>query len=143
MSAVAYIQRHADRSGTRMSTTQPTTGAGERAHRLEPERAKHQFAAIGAWDVLRDDHMGGRIVAAERQAQAEQADGEREEVVAEDQQPEEGHEDDHLRDEHALAAEIVRQAAEQHRAEQDAGEAGGADDALLGRQDMKFANDQR
>ncbi len=118
-------------------------GAAQRAQRLEAEGAEHQLAAAGAGDVLRNDHVRGRVVAAQRHAETEQADRQREEIGAEDQQREEGAEDDHLGDEHPLAAEIVGQAAEQDGAEQDAEQAGGADDALFSGADMEFAHNQR
>ena len=108
-------------------------GAGERAECLEAKRSQHELAAIEAGDVLRDDHVRCRIVAAERKPEAEQANRYRNEVVAQDQHGQECDEDEHLRDEHALAAEIVGEPAKQRRADQDAGEAGGADDALFRR----------
>ena len=86
--------------------------------------------------------MRGRIVAAQRHAQAEQANRQRQEVGAEDQQREECAEEDHLGDEHPLAAEIIRQPPQQHGADQDTEQAGGADNALFGCADVELAHDQ-
>jgi hypothetical protein len=91
--------------------------------RLKGEGAEHEPAARGARNALGDDHVRCRVVAAERHADAEQADHQRQEVLHENQRRKEQAEDDHLGDEHALAAEIVRQAAEQDGADQDAREA--------------------
>ncbi len=118
-------------------------GAGQRAECLEAKRSQHELAAIDAGDVLRDDHVRCRIVAAERKPEAEQANGHRNEVVAQDQHGQECDEDEHLRDEHALAAEIVGKPAKQRRTDQDAGEAGGTDDALFRRQEVEFARHER
>ena len=59
------------------------------------------------------------------------------------QQRQKGAEQDHLGDEHPFAAEDVRESAEENGANQDAEEARGTDDALLGRADVEFAHDQR
>jgi hypothetical protein len=60
-----------------------------------------------------------------------------------DQQREEQAKDDHLGDEHPLAAEIVRQATKQDGADQDAGEARGGDESDLGLGEVELAGDQR
>ncbi len=57
-------------------------GAAERAQRLEAERGQHQLASAAAGDAFGDDHVRGRVVAAERDAEAEQADHQRNEVGA-------------------------------------------------------------
>ena len=117
--------------------------AGHGADRLEGEGAEHEAPAQGARDVFRDDHMRGWIVAAERHADAEQADRQRDEVLHHGQQRQEGAEHDHLGDEHALAAEIIRHSAEEHGANQDAGEACRGDEALFIRDEMVLPGDQR
>ena len=62
---------------------------------------------------------------------------------AQHQQRQERHEDDHLGDEHALAPEVVGQASETDGADQDAEQAGGADQAVLRGTDAELARDQR
>ena len=44
----------------------------QRAEGLKTERAEHQAPAQPAWDAFRNDQMGGRIIAAKRDAEAEQ-----------------------------------------------------------------------
>ncbi|HXC13498.1 MAG TPA: hypothetical protein VNV39_11720 [Stellaceae bacterium] len=110
---------------------------------METKGGDHQLAAIGARNALRNDHMRGRVVAAEREPETEQADREGQEIFAQDQQCQKRAKDDHLGDEHPLAAEIVGQAAEQDGAKQNAREARGADSALFGGGYVKIAHDQR
>ena len=143
MIAEAYIQRQALISGKVESTSVADRGAAERADRLEGEGAEHQFAAAGAGNAFGDDHVRGRIIATEREADAEQADHQEGEVGAEDQRHQERAEDHHLGDEHRLAAEAIRQAAEADGADQNAEQARRADDAMLGGADVEFARDQR
>jgi len=85
----------------------------------------------------------GRVVAAERHPKTEQANHQREEIVADDQHCEKGAEHDHLGDEHPLASEIIRQATEQNGAEQNPEQAGGTDNTFFGRTDLELAHDQR
>ena len=118
-------------------------GAADGTHCLEGVRAQHQPAAAVAGDAFRNDHVRRRIVAAERDAEAEQTDDHGHEIGAGDQQRQECHEDDHLGDEHRLAAKAVRQPAEAKGADQDAEQTGRADQAVLGRIDSEFARDQR
>ena len=65
---------------------------GDAAHgadRLEGEGAKDKLATREAGDVLGDDHMCGRVVAAQRHADAEQADHQRHKALDHDQEREE------------------------------------------------------
>jgi hypothetical protein len=62
---------------------------------------------------------------------------------AERQQHDEDDEQHHLDDEHLLAAETVRQVAERGGADQDAEQAGGGDDAPLGRAQREFLGHER
>jgi hypothetical protein len=87
--------------------------------------------------------MGGRIVAAQRQPQPEQAGHEPEVARARHQQHQEDHENEHLDDEHALAAEIVRQAAEADGADEDAEQARRSDHPVLGPREAEFLPDER
>ena len=87
--------------------------------------------------------MGGRVVAAERHAEAEQADHQRDEIGADDEQGQKGGEDDHLGDEHRAAAETVGEAAEEQGADEDAEQARGTDQAVVEGGDVELARDQR
>ena len=64
--------------------------------------------------------MSGRIVAAERQPDSEQADHDKIKVWGEDERREERHEDHHFHEEHDLAAEAVRHSPEADGADEDA-----------------------
>ena len=118
-------------------------GADQRADRLEGEGAQHQLAAVLAGDALGDDQVRRRIVAAQRQADAEQEHDQPEIVRAPGQPGQEQGEHDHLDHEHAAAAIDVGQAAESDRADHDAGQRGGADDALFDRRQPEILHDQR
>jgi hypothetical protein len=107
-------------------------GAAKRANGLERECREHQLASAGAGDTFRNDHVRGGIVAAKRHPEPEQTDDQRDEVGAEHQRHQEGAEDDHLDDEHALAAERIRHSAEADGADQNPGQAGSTDQAVLG-----------
>ena len=87
--------------------------------------------------------MGRRVVASEREPHSEQADDQPDEVRGEDDQHEEQDEQAHLEHEHRLAAEAVGEAAQGARADQDAEQAGGADDAVLRLAEIEFLGDQR
>ena len=87
--------------------------------------------------------MRRRIVAAEREADSEQADHDQIKVRSEHQRHEERHEDHHLDQEHPLAAEAIRQSAEADGADEDAEQGRGADDAVLGRANAELARQER
>ena len=106
-------------------------GASQGAHGLERKRAQHQFAPAGARDVLGNDHVRRWIIATERDPEPEQADHQGDKVGAEHGSAEKRGEDDHLHDEHGLAAEPIRQAAQADSADQDSAQARGADEAVL------------
>jgi hypothetical protein len=74
---------------------------------LEGECAEHQLAALRARDVFGDDHVCCRVIAAECEPQPEQEDHHLDVVRGEAQRHEERNEDDHLGDEHRLAAETI------------------------------------
>ena len=74
--------------------------------------------------------MSGWVVAAERNADPEQEEDKPEVTGTDDNKAQENHEDEHLNDEHPLAPEMIRQAAETHRADQDTKQARGTDDAM-------------
>ncbi len=118
-------------------------GACERADRLERECAEHEPPASRARNAFRDDHVCRRVVAAQRDAQSEQAENQEIEVAREDEADQERDEDDHLDDEHGLASEPIGHASERYRADQDAEEACRADDAVLGGADIEFGRQQR
>ena len=81
--------------------------AGQRADGLEGECAEHELAALGTRDVFRDDHVRCRVIAAEREPQPKQEDHHLDVVRGEAQRHQERNEDDHLGDEHRLAAETI------------------------------------
>lgn len=87
--------------------------------------------------------MPTNSVATVGEAEPEEADGKQDEIRAKDEQREERHENNHLGNEHPLAPKNIGQAAKQHGAEQNAGETRSADDAFVGRKDMKLAGDER
>ena len=66
-------------------------GAGKSANGLKGEGAQNEFTACQTGDALRDDHMSGRVVAAERHAEPEEAYGKGEEILAQDQHASEMH----------------------------------------------------
>ena len=115
----------------------------ERAGRLETEGGQHQLAAASGGGAFGDHQMGRRVVASEREPHSEQADDQPDEVRGEDDQNEEQDEQAHLEHEHRLAAEAVGEAAQGARADQDAEQAGGADDAVLRFAELKVLGDQR
>jgi hypothetical protein len=82
--------------------------SGQRADRLEGECTEHELAAFGARNVFRDDHMRRRVIAVERKPKAEQEDHHLDVIRGEAQRHQERDEDDHLDDEHRLAAETIR-----------------------------------
>ena len=73
-----------DRDSAQRPDTAANAGAAQGADCLEGKRAQHQFTAAGAGDAFGDDHVCGWIVAAQRQPKPEQADHQREEVIAKD-----------------------------------------------------------
>jgi Peptidase A4 family len=81
--------------------------SGQRANRLEGECAEHELAALGTWDVFRDDHVHCRVIAAEPEPEPEQEDHDLDVVCGEAQRHQERNEDDHLGDKHWLAAETI------------------------------------
>ena len=92
--------------------------------------------------------MRGRIIAAERDANSKQPEHQQSERLRptcrdRDQQAQEDNEDNHLGDEHRLAAEAVGQAAQEQRADQDAEETCRTDETVLGRADIELVGDQR
>ena len=113
------------------------------AHGLECKRAQHQFAPAHAGDVFGNDHVRGRVIASQREPEAEQADDQRNKTVAEDGGAKERSEDDHLHDEHGFAPEPVRQATQADGADQDSAQAGGADESVLRRRDVELSRDER
>ena len=86
--------------------------------------------------------MSRRIVAAEREADPEQADHDEIEVGGENERREERHEDHHLHDEHDLAAETVRHPAEADGADEDAEQGRGGDESVLGGADVELSRQQ-
>ena len=98
----------------------------ECAHGLKGKGPEHQFPAIRAWCAFGNDHVRGRVVAAQRKTESEETDDQRKKISAEDEQSEERAEDDHLHDEHAFAAEIVRHAAKTDGPDEDAKQTRGA-----------------
>ena len=122
--------------------------ADERSEGLESERPEHQTAAVAARNALGDDQMGRRVIAAERHADPEQREHQQRERLRpgcrdSDKQAQENHEEDHLSDKHRLATETVSKAPEKQRADQDAEEARGTDETVLGRADVELVGDQR
>jgi hypothetical protein len=87
--------------------------------------------------------MRGRVVAAERKPQAEQEDHHLDVARRKAERDEKRHENDHLGDEHGLAAEAVRQAAERESADENAKQTRRADDAMLIGGDVELALEQR
>jgi hypothetical protein len=81
--------------------------SGQRADGLEGECAEHQLAALRARNIFRDDHMRRWVIAAEREPQPKQEDHHLDVVRGEAQRDKERNEDDHLGDEHRLAAETI------------------------------------
>jgi hypothetical protein len=81
--------------------------SGERADGLEGECAEHELAALGTRNVFRNDHVRCRVIAAEREPEPEQENHDLNVVCGKAQRHEERHEDDHLGDEHGLAAETI------------------------------------
>ena len=141
--AVAYIQRHAADLGQVRQDEEAHDGADQRADRLEGEGAQHQLAAVLAGDALGDHQVRRRIVAAQRQADAEQEHDQPEIGRAPGQPRQEQGEHHHLDHEHAAAAVDVGQAAQRNGADHDAGQRSGADDALFGRRESEVLHDQR
>ena len=110
-------------------------------YRTLMQAGTHQLAAGEARYALRNDHMCGRVVAAQRKPEAEQEDRKHEEIRRDAEQRQEHAENDHLDDEHRLAAEAVGKTAERHRADQNAEQARGADNAVLGFANVELGRD--
>ena len=87
--------------------------------------------------------MRRRIVTTQGDPEPEETDHQGDEVGAEHSGAKERGEDNHLHDEHGLAPEPIRQAAQADCADQDSAQAGGADEAVLGGGDIELAGDQR
>jgi hypothetical protein len=80
---------------------------GQRANGLEGEGAEHKSPAHAARNAFGNDQMGGRIIAAERYAEAEQENNQPNVTGAHHQQAQEDCKNNHFDNEHGLAAEIV------------------------------------
>ena len=117
---LAYIQRHAPMSGFSKQNQEADAGARQAPHGLKAERAQHHAPADAARHAFGNDQMGGRVVAAERDADAEQGNDDDHIGRAERQQRDEEDEQQHLDDEHLLAAVTIGQIAERRGADQDA-----------------------
>ena len=104
----------------RIQDAEAQRGAEERSDGLEREGAQHQSAPHRGCDALRDHHVRGRVVTAQRDSGPEQTDDQRDEVGGECQRHQEHSEDNHLRDEHRLAPICVRQTTEGRGTDQDA-----------------------
>ena len=87
--------------------------------------------------------MGRRVVAAEREADAEEADHQLDVVCAKAGEGEEDGEDHHLDDEHRLPPKDVGEAAEDQRPDQNAEETRRADDALFKTAEAELTGDER
>jgi hypothetical protein len=123
-------------------------GADEGPEGLESKCSQHQAAAVAARNALGDDQMRRRIIAAEGDADSKQREHQQRERLwrgcrDSHEQAQEDNEDDHLGDEHRLAAEAIGQAAQEQRADQDAEETRGTDETVLGRADIELVGDQR
>jgi hypothetical protein len=107
--------------------------AHQAAHRLETERRQHHPATNAAGNAFRNDEMGGRIVAPERDANPyERRDCHRVRRT-ERQHRREDAEQQHFDDEDLLAAIPVGKPAERRGADQDAEQRGRSDHTLFGR----------
>ena len=117
--------------------------AAEGSDCLEGESAEHKFAARAARDVLGNNDVSRRVVAAERESDAEQADHDKREVRREHQRHQQRDEDHHFHEEHDLAAEAVRQTPEADRADEDAEQGRGGDQSVLGRANAELSREER
>ena len=117
--------------------------ADQRARGLEAECGQHQRSATARRRAFGDHQMRGRIIAAEREPHAEQADDQPDEALREHDCHQEQDKQRHLDDEHRLAAELIGQAAQRAGADQDAEQARRADQAMLGRREIELLADQR
>ena len=94
-------------------------GAGEGADRLEGEGRQNEASAGGTGNALRDHQMGGRVVASEREADAEQEHHHPRKGGRDRKQDQEEDEDHHFDDEHQLPPEMVGQSAKGQCAHQE------------------------
>ncbi len=132
LAAVTHEQAgdHDERSGHDHDAVHPAPGiqrgiqgqdheaqrrADQRADRLEGEGCQHQLAAVTAGNAFGDHEMRGRIVAAQRHADAEQEEEQPAEARRHGQAGQEDDEDQHLDHEHAAAAVGVGQPAQTPR----------------------------
>ena len=115
----------------------------QRADGLEAEGGKNQAAATPARRAFGNHQMRRRVVAAESKPHSEQADDQPGEILGEHDRNQEQNEQQHFDDEHRLAAKSVGKAAQCAGPDQDAEQAGGADQAVLARGQVEFLADQR
>src|SRR5262249_43286929 len=90
-----------------------------------------------------DHQVGGGIIATQRKTKTKQAGNKPDEIRAEDNKNEEGQKHEHLENEHALASEVVGQATQRNRADENAGEAGCTNHSVLSLGDVELIRDKR
>jgi len=94
-------------------------------------------------NVLGDDRAGRRIGAAERQPDSEQADHDQPEAAGQRECNQKRNEYDHFGDEYRFAAEAVGKSAEEERADENAEQGRGANNAVRRWPDFEFVKEQR
>jgi hypothetical protein len=114
----------------------------ERPGGLKAKGCENQGAASSRGRAFGDDQVGRRVVTPEREPHSEKADDQPHEVLRKYDSDQEQNKQHHFDDEHRLAAESIGEAAQCTRSDQNAEQAGGADEAMLCRGQVEFAADQ-